>query len=299
MGYQEPCPSPNLGRGPQVAGSLVASADCKTAHDATERRNLGPTLERLRYADLPGADVHPVHGRATIRTVKCKYRAARCVLGAPRQAVLSVESHARQKVSDVAWSLSLVSGTTSLVAALLFAIHPVHTEAVSGVVGRAELLASVFFLLALLNYSRVSRLRRGTRWRSLMWTMCLITCAMLCKEQGITVIAVCALQELFVSQKLSPRDLLAFCQVVAGGKGEGPGLDQLYASYYDRMHKCTRGEFLTEIGFWSAQYNVPQGETCGIDSANMSFRMLIFNFHSLDPNVVRINLIILIIKSRI
>ena len=76
-----------------------------------ERRNLGPTLERLRYADLPGADVRPVHDRATIRTVKCKYRAARCVLGAPRQAVLSVESHARQKVSDVAWSLSLVSGT--------------------------------------------------------------------------------------------------------------------------------------------------------------------------------------------
>ena len=50
---------------------------------------------------------------------------------------------------------------------------------------------------------------------------------------------------------------------------EPPGLDQLYASYYDRMHKCTRVEFLAEIAFWSAQYNVPAGETCGIDSANM------------------------------
>lgn len=50
---------------------------------------------------------------------------------------------------------------------------------------------------------------------------------------------------------------------------EPPGLAQLYASYFDRMHKCTREQFLGEIAFWSAQYNVPQGETCGIDSANM------------------------------
>ena len=36
----------------------------------------------------------------------------------------------------------------ALTAALLFAVHPVHTEAVTGVVGRAELLSSVFFLAA-------------------------------------------------------------------------------------------------------------------------------------------------------
>ena len=29
----------------------------------------------------------------------------------------------------------------------LFTVHPIHTEAVTGVVGRAELLSSVFFLL--------------------------------------------------------------------------------------------------------------------------------------------------------
>ncbi|VVC86950.1 unnamed protein product [Leptidea sinapis] len=35
-------------------------------------------------------------------------------------------------------------------AALLFAVHPVHTEAVAGVVGRADVLACVFFLSSLL-----------------------------------------------------------------------------------------------------------------------------------------------------
>ena len=34
----------------------------------------------------------------------------------------------------------------------LFAVHPIHTEAVTGVVGRAELLSSVFFLLTILTY---------------------------------------------------------------------------------------------------------------------------------------------------
>lgn len=50
---------------------------------------------------------------------------------------------------------------------------------------------------------------------------------------------------------------------------EPPGLDQLYGSYFTRMRKCTRVEFLAEIALSSIAYNVPQGETCGIDSANM------------------------------
>jgi len=50
---------------------------------------------------------------------------------------------------------------------------------------------------------------------------------------------------------------------------EPAGLDQLYGSYFDRMRKCSRAEFLAEIAVWSSTYNVPAGETCGIDSANM------------------------------
>lgn len=41
---------------------------------------------------------------------------------------------------------------SSSVAGLIFACHPIHTEAVSGVVGRADILSSIFFLLSFLCY---------------------------------------------------------------------------------------------------------------------------------------------------
>ncbi len=47
------------------------------------------------------------------------------------------------------------------VAALLFAAHPVHTEAVTSVVGRAELLAALGFFAAWLLFLRADRLRAG------------------------------------------------------------------------------------------------------------------------------------------
>ena len=40
-----------------------------------------------------------------------------------------------------------------LFAALLFAVHPVHTESVSWISGRTDVLAALFFLLANLHHS--------------------------------------------------------------------------------------------------------------------------------------------------
>jgi protein O-mannosyl-transferase len=50
----------------------------------------------------------------------------------------------------------------ALAAALLFAVHPVHVEAVANVVGRAEVLATVFTLIAVLLYLRHGDLIRTT-----------------------------------------------------------------------------------------------------------------------------------------
>jgi len=44
--------------------------------------------------------------------------------------------------------------TVAFVAALLFAVHPIHTEAVASVVGRAELLAAGFLLAAWILHRR-------------------------------------------------------------------------------------------------------------------------------------------------
>ncbi|CAH0721513.1 unnamed protein product, partial [Brenthis ino] len=89
----------------------------------------------------------------------------------------------------------------SFVAAILFAVHPIHSEAVTGVVGRAEMLSSLFFLGALLCYARAASRRRYTDWRYVAACTACVGIAMLCKEQGITVTAVCVVYELFVAQK--------------------------------------------------------------------------------------------------
>ncbi|KAJ0179126.1 hypothetical protein K1T71_004838 [Dendrolimus kikuchii] len=65
-------------------------------------------------------------------------------------------------------------------AALLFAVHPVHTEAVAGVVGRADVLACIFFLSSLL----VPSSNKKCVWLSIA----LGALSMLAKETGVTIL---------------------------------------------------------------------------------------------------------------
>ena len=78
----------------------------------------------------------------------------------------------------------------------------------TGVVGRAELLASLAYLSAILTYAKAAHksFPRKTRWRYLALTVMLTAIAMLCKEQGITVLAVCAAFEIFVRHKITASD---------------------------------------------------------------------------------------------
>ncbi|XP_068602419.1 protein O-mannosyl-transferase TMTC4 [Brachionichthys hirsutus] len=81
---------------------------------------------------------------------------------------------------------------TSLLAALFFAAHPIHTESVAGIVGRADLLCALFFQLSFLTYCKAfSRGSDGDYRFSVQWvvvSILLCAAAMLCKEQGITVL---------------------------------------------------------------------------------------------------------------
>ncbi|XP_055917100.1 protein O-mannosyl-transferase Tmtc3 [Eupeodes corollae] len=96
----------------------------------------------------------------------------------------------------------------SFVSSLLFAVHPVHTEAVTGVVGRAELLSSIFFLGAFLCYAKAAKSIHSTRWLSLNYFGVCLLCSMLCKEQGITIAGICAAYEVFIVQKIRPIQIL-------------------------------------------------------------------------------------------
>lgn len=94
-----------------------------------------------------------------------------------------------------------LSRLAALYAALLFATHPVHVEAVTGVVGRADLLACVFFLLALLAYERGCRTTSATQWGFVGVAVGCCLAAMLSKEQGVTALGVCVIYDIFVVGK--------------------------------------------------------------------------------------------------
>ncbi|XP_060820271.1 protein O-mannosyl-transferase TMTC2-like isoform X1 [Bombus pascuorum] len=76
----------------------------------------------------------------------------------------------------------------------LFAAHPIHSEAVAGVVGRADLLACLLTLSALLAYS--AHCERTRSPFPLILALVSSTLATLAKETGISSLALCLLWEL-------------------------------------------------------------------------------------------------------
>ncbi|GAX82143.1 hypothetical protein CEUSTIGMA_g9571.t1 [Chlamydomonas eustigma] len=100
----------------------------------------------------------------------------------------------------------------SLLAGLAFALHPVHTEAVAGIVGHAEVLCAVFSIPAMLlyfnavdgNYDRRDKKlwmfahEAAMQWLPIMIAVLLSWSAALCKEIGITTLGVMMLYDLLL-----------------------------------------------------------------------------------------------------
>uniref|UniRef100_A0A1I8JF98 dolichyl-phosphate-mannose--protein mannosyltransferase n=1 Tax=Macrostomum lignano TaxID=282301 RepID=A0A1I8JF98_9PLAT len=105
----------------------------------------------------------------------------------------NVGLHALVSAMFLAACRALLSGIVeeraSAVAAYLFALHPVHTEAVAG------LLSAALFLLALRAFA--ARRDYSGVWLAVLYA----ALGTLCKEQAITVVAVCAFHELYVARR--------------------------------------------------------------------------------------------------
>jgi len=80
----------------------------------------------------------------------------------------------------------------ALLGALLFALHPLHTEAVAGIAGRADLLALVFVLLALLAHLRLPD-EPGAR---VLVPAALLLLGLLCKEIAVVFLPLVVLLDL-------------------------------------------------------------------------------------------------------
>ena len=79
----------------------------------------------------------------------------------------------------------LSSAPAALAAALLFALHPVHCEAVDSITGRSELLALLFALLALLLFLRALERRGVARAALVAGAVGAFAAAALSKETGL------------------------------------------------------------------------------------------------------------------
>lgn len=91
----------------------------------------------------------------------------------------------------VGWLASeLLAPVAGAVAAMLFAMHPVHVEAVSNVVGRLELMAAVFVLAALLAHRRSSR-----------FSPAFFALALLSKESAVVLVALVAANDMILERE--------------------------------------------------------------------------------------------------
>lgn len=155
-------------------------------------------------------------------------------------------------VALLAWRL-IGDRRVAAVTGLIFAVHPLHTEAVANTVGRAELLAACWTLLALLIYLPSKPLieegqgvveRRGW-WHGWLVGACFFA-AILCKETPVTLLLAIPL-----------IDLWRYLQWGGGGR---PGLVRWLGSRFVRYY--------VPLGVFFGIYLALRINACGLMADN-------------------------------
>ena len=95
--------------------------------------------------------------------------------------LVNILLHAGVSAAVAEFARRLLSLRAAWIAGLLFAVHPIHVEVVAGIVGRLELLSTLFTLIALCIYLRPMSCRR------IIMIGVLFLAAAFSKEQGLLV----------------------------------------------------------------------------------------------------------------
>ncbi|XP_029009902.1 protein O-mannosyl-transferase TMTC3 [Betta splendens] len=199
-----------------VFDDVSAILDNKDLRPSTPLRNL--FLNDFWGTPMAEERSHKSYRPLTVLTFRLNYLFSE--LSAGSYHLLNVAFHAIVCVLFLRVCRLFLDKNSSLVAALLFAVHPIHTEAVTGVVGRAELLSSIFLLAAFLAYTKSTGPDHSIVWAPIALTVVLVAAATLCKEQGITVVGICCVYEVFVAQGFTlPMLLDTLRQVLLGKDG--------------------------------------------------------------------------------
>ena len=132
--------------------------------------------------------------------------------------LVNIGVHVAVTVLAVVVLAELIPLATSFVAGAIFAVHPVHVEAVANVVGLAELFSTLVFLLACLVFLRAGE---SLRPRSMIAILGLFALAFLTKESAVTLPGVLFLLDVVRRDHPAPRVLsyLRTRAVLYGGMG--------------------------------------------------------------------------------
>ncbi len=130
---------------------------------------------------------------------------------------LNLLAHAGVSLLVFLFLTGMVPVVPALVGGAIFAVHPVHTEAVANIVGRGELYSAMFYLGACILYLRGAATRGTSRYFRLMALGGLYALSLSAKEIGVTLPLMLLVLEAF-------RPLLRFpVGTMKGGGGEGGG----------------------------------------------------------------------------
>lgn len=113
------------------------------------------------------------------------YLLAKTVLDAQR-----VRSEARQVLEPAAWVTDPIE-IGAIAAGLVFAMHPVHAEAVAWLAGRADILATLFALIAIIGAVRLVADSAAWGWGLSALVGVSSAAALLSKESGIVLPVLC------------------------------------------------------------------------------------------------------------
>lgn len=201
-----------------VFDDVSAILDNKDLHPSTP-------IKKLFQNDFWGTPMseersHKSYRPLTVLTFRLNYLFSE--LNAVSYHLLNLLLHAVVCVIFLKVCKLFLDNRTSLIAALLFAVHPIHTEAVTGVVGRAELLSSIFLLAAFLSYTKSKGPDNSIVWTPIAAAVFLVAVATLCKEQGITVVGICCVYEVFIAQGYTLPVLWGTAVQILLGKGSIP-----------------------------------------------------------------------------
>lgn len=113
------------------------------------------------------------------------------------------------------WLVSILFGDQllSLLTSLFFVGHPIHTQAVSYISGRADLLVSLFMLICFISYVKQSRTKNVYIYLLMLASYVL---ALLSKENSLILLALVPLYHSISKERFSPKGYVSLLSLSAG-----------------------------------------------------------------------------------